>query len=70
MGEVALTSEQRKGVKTSIIVIMLVLVLFVLVLVAGRPIMYFKTEPVSVGYVLLVYTPVMAICVLAYRRLR
>ena len=70
MGEVALTTEQRKGVKTSIIVIMLVLMLFVLILVAGHPIVYFRTEPVSVAYALLVYTPVMSICVLAYRRLR
>lgn len=70
MGEVALTTEQTKGVKTSIVVIMLVLVLFVLELVAGNPIMHFKTEPASVAYAILVYTPVMGVCFLAYRRLR
>jgi hypothetical protein len=70
MGKVTLTSDQEKGVKTSIVVIMLVLVLFVLELIAGNPIMDFKTEPLSVAYAVLVYTPVMAICVLAYRRLR
>jgi len=68
--EVTLTSEQKKGVKTSIVVIMLVLVLFVLELLAGHPIMHFKTEPASVAFAVLVYTPVMAICLLAYRRLR
>jgi len=70
MGAVALTSEQSKGVKTSILVIMLVLFLFVLILVTGRPIMHFGTEPPSVEYAVVVYTPVMAICILAYRRLR
>jgi steroid 5-alpha reductase family enzyme len=70
MGEVTLTTEEQEGVKTSIVVIMLVLVLFVLELLAGNPLMHFKTEPASVAYAVLVYTPVMAICVLAYRRLR
>jgi hypothetical protein len=64
-----LTTAQKNGVKASIFVIMLVLVLFVLVLVAGHPIMYFGTEPPSVAYAVVVYTPVLALCALAYRRL-
>jgi len=70
MDAVALTSEQRKGVKTSILVIMLVLLLFVLILAAGRPIVHFGTKPPSIAYAVAVYTPVLAICILAYRRLR
>jgi hypothetical protein len=69
MGQVALSADQRKGVKASILVVMLVLVLFSLVMVAGHPIMYFGTEPLSVAYTVGIYLPVMAICVLAYRRL-
>jgi hypothetical protein len=49
---------------------MLVLLLFILVLVAGSPIKDFGTEPPSVAYAILIYTPIMAICILAYRRLR
>lgn len=64
------TTEQRKGVGVAILVVMLILVLFVLISVAGRPIMYFGTEPLSVAYAVLVYTPVMAVCLLAYRRLK
>lgn len=70
MGALELASEQRKGVKTSIVVLMLVLVLFVIVMVVGRPIMYFGTKPPSVAYAVAIYAPVMAICILAYRRLR
>lgn len=70
MGTAALTSEQSKGVKTSILVVMLVLFLFGLILVAGHPIMHFGTKPSSVAYAVLVYTPVTAICILAYRHLR
>ena len=70
MGAVTLTSGQRKGVKTSILVTMLVLLLFVTILVAGRPISYFGSEPPSVAYAVAIYTPVIAICVLSYRRLR
>jgi hypothetical protein len=70
MGAAALTSEMSKGVKTIILVMMLVLLLFVIIMVAGRPIMYFETEPASIAYAVAVYTPVMAICILAYRRLR
>jgi hypothetical protein len=69
VGQVALTAEQRKGAKVAILVVILVLVLFVSLLAAGRPIMHFGTEPLSIAYTLLVYVPVMAICVLAYRRL-
>jgi hypothetical protein len=65
-----LTTAQKSGAKTSILVIILVLVLFVLVLVAGRPIMYFGSGLVSVAYTIVVYTPVLALCALAYRRLR
>jgi len=69
MGTETLTSEQRKGVITSILVVMLVLFLFGVILVAGRPIMYFGTETSSVAYVVAIYAPVVAICILAYRRL-
>ncbi len=48
---------------------MLILVLFVLVMVAGRPIMDFKTEPLSVVYAVVIYVPVMAVCAVAYGRL-
>ncbi len=65
-----LTTAQKNGAKASILVVMLVLVLFVLLLIAGRPIMYFGTESASVAYTILVYTPVLALCALAYRRLR
>ena len=69
MGQVALTSEQKKGIRASILAVMLVLALFVLILVSGRPIMDFGSEPVSVAYTVLIYVPVMAICILAYVRL-
>jgi hypothetical protein len=69
MGFPVLTQEQAKGAKASILVIMLVLVLFALILVAGDPIKDFREEPPSLAYVVAVYTPVMALCVLAYRRL-
>jgi hypothetical protein len=65
-----LTAAQKNGAKASILVIVLVLVLFVLVLIAGHPIMYFGSEPASVAYTIVVYTPVLALCALAYRRLR
>ena len=70
MGAQTLTAEQSKGVKTSVLVVMLVLTLFVLILLAGQPIMYFHTEPLSVAYAIAIYVPVMAVCILAYRRLR
>ena len=69
MGLSTLTQEQVKGVKASILVIMLVLVLFALVLVAGRPIMDFHSESPSLVYVVGIYIPVMALCIVAYRRL-
>ena len=65
-----LTTEQKNGAKASILVIVLVLVLFVMVLVAGHPIMYFGTGPASVVYTIVIYTPVLALCALAYRRVR
>ncbi len=68
MAQPALTEEQRKGVRASIIAIMLILVLFVLVLLSGDPIMYFGTEPPSVAYTVVVYLPVIALCAIAYRR--
>ena len=70
MGLATLTQEQLKGVKASILVIVLVLVLFALILVSGDPIVDFRNEPSSLAYVVGVYTPVMALCLLAYRRLR
>jgi di/tricarboxylate transporter len=70
MNQLTLTEEQRRGVRASILVVMLVLVLFVLVLVAGRPIMDFGNEPLSIAYTVVIYIPVMALCLLAYRRLR
>lgn len=69
MVAVALTSEQSKGVKTSIVVIMLVLLLFVLILIAGQPIVYLGDEPPSIAYAVAIYAPVLAICFLVYRRL-
>jgi flagellar basal body-associated protein FliL len=65
-----LTTSQKSGAKASILVIMLVLVLFVLILVAGHPIMFFGSGLASVAYTIVVYTPVLALCALAYRRLR
>ena len=65
-----LTQEQEKGVKASIFVILLVLVLFALILVAGDPIMDFRNESPSLVYVVAVYIPIMALCVLTYRRVR
>jgi flagellar basal body-associated protein FliL len=65
-----LTTAQKNGAKASILVIVLVPLLFVLVLVAGHPIMYFGTAPASVAYTIVIYTPVLALCALAYRRLR
>ena len=70
MGAQTLTAEQSKGVKTSILVVMLVLILFVLILIAGQPIMYFHSEAQSVAYAIAIYVPVTAVCILAYRRLR
>ena len=69
MGQQTLTAEQKKGVKACIFVVMLVLVLFTLLLVGGRPIMDFRTQAPSVAYGVLVYIPVVALCILAYRRL-
>jgi len=65
-----LTTEQKKGVKVSILVVMLVLLLFVMISVAGQAIPYFGSKPLSVAYSVLVYIPVMAVCVLAYKRIR
>lgn len=70
MSATTLTYEQSKGVKTSVLVIMLVLFLFVLIMVAGRPIVYFGNETPSLAYAVAVYIPVLAVCILAYRRLR
>jgi Na+-driven multidrug efflux pump len=69
VGLVALTYDQRKSVKVSMLVAMLVLVLFAVLLVAGRPIMYFGSDSLSVAYLVAVYLPIMAICLLAYRRM-
>jgi len=69
MSQVTLTEDQRKGIRASILAVVLVLVLFVLVLAAGHPIMYLGSETASIAYVVAVYIPVMAICLLAYRRL-
>ena len=69
MGPEALTAEQKRGVKVGILVLMLVLLLFVAILVAGHPIMKFGTEPLSVAYAVGIYVPVIALCLLAYRRL-
>jgi hypothetical protein len=69
MSQIALSADQRKGARTSVLVVMLVLLLFALIMVAGHPIMYFGTEPPSLAYVVGVYVPVMALCILAYRRL-
>jgi p-aminobenzoyl-glutamate transporter AbgT len=65
-----LTAEQKKGIKVAIVVVMLVFLLFLVVLVSGQSIMAFQNEPVSVAYAVLVYTPVMALCALAYIRLQ
>lgn len=65
----ALTRDQRNGVKVSLLAVMLVLFLFETILVAGSPIMYFGSQPQSVAYVFAVYIPVIAVCLLAYRRL-
>ena len=70
MGAGSLSQEQEKGVKASVVVVFLVLALFLLILVAGQPIVDLGSEPLSVAYTVLIYTPVMAICLLAYRRLR
>jgi hypothetical protein len=64
-----LTHEQQKGVKVSVMVVLLVLALFVAIMVAGSPIVYFKTEPISVAYTIAVYVPVIVVCLLALRRL-
>jgi len=65
----SLTAEQRKGIKVAILVLLSVMALFLLVLVAGDPIMYFGTKPPSVAYGILIYTPVVALCAMAYKRL-
>ena len=69
MAGVSLTADERRGVRASLLVVMSVLVLFVVILVAGRPIKDFGAEPASVGYALIVYVPVMVMCLLAYRRI-
>ncbi len=70
MSNEELTAGQKKGVKVAILVVMLVLLLFVLILIAGAPIADFGSDPLSVTYAILVYIPVIAVCVLAYRRIR
>ncbi len=69
MTQIALTADKRKAALACVLVVMLVLVLFVLELVAGRPIMDFRNEPLSVAYAVGVYVPVIALCILAHRRL-
>ncbi len=64
-----LTMEQAKGAKLSIVVVMLILLLFVVVLVAGSPIVALGNEPSSVVYSVAIYLPVVAVCILAYRRI-
>jgi len=53
----------------TLLVLMLILCLFSLILLSGDPISYFGTKSSSLAYCLAVYLPVMALCVLAYRRL-
>lgn len=65
-----MTSGQKKGVRATIVVLMLVLALSVALLIAGHPIAYFGSKPASVAYAVVVYLPVMALGLLAYRRVR
>lgn len=44
--------------------------MFALLLLAGRPIVGLGDKAVSLAYALGVYTPVIALCLLAYKRLR
>ena len=70
MGAEQLTSGQKKGVRATVLVLMLVLLLFVVILAAGRPIPDIGSEPASIAYAVLVYVPALAVCIQAFRRIR
>jgi hypothetical protein len=65
-----LGEAEKKAALVSILVVMLVLMLFVSVMVVGQPISYLGSEPTSVAYALLVYLPVILLCLTAFRRIR
>ncbi|MBI3023522.1 MAG: hypothetical protein HYY68_07350 [Thaumarchaeota archaeon] len=70
MARESLSEEQKKGVRVGIYVNLLVLLVFLVVLATGHPIAFFQTTAASVAYSVVVYLPVMILCVIAYKRLR
>lgn len=58
------------GAKLAVAVSLLILLIAVIELLLGRPIAHFGSLALSVAYVLVVYLPVIAVCVLAYLRLK
>lgn len=64
-----LSGAEKTGVRAVILSILCVLVLFVLLLVIGQPIHYFGSKALSVTYVVVIYVPVVLLCVFAYRRI-
>ena len=64
-----LKGGQRTGAKAAIVSVLFVLVLFVLLLVIGQPIHYFGSKALSVAYAVVIYVPVVLLCVFAYRRI-
>ena len=70
MARESLSEEQKKGVRVGIYVNFLVLLVFLVVLATGQPIAFFQTPEASVAYSVVVYLPVMILCVIAYKRLR
>lgn len=55
---------------TAIYVDLLILVLALIILASGSPIGYFKTTGLSALYAIIVYIPVIFVCILALRKLR
>lgn len=70
MARKALTREERQGAEAAAVVVLLVLLLFVLLLLAGPPIVGLKSEALSLFYAVAVYTPVIVLALVTYRRLR
>ena len=62
--------DVKAGGKLAVLVALLILLVSMVQLPLGSPIAFFGSTELSVAYVLVVYLPVFAVCVLAYRKLR
>ena len=62
--------DVKAGAKIAVAAALLILLVSAVQLLLGSPIAFFGSTVVSTAYVILVYLPVFAACVLAYRRLK